>query len=142
MSTPIAIDIAFLHLSRSDAVEAAIRRRVNHLGSYCEDLRACRVVVEQVQRHSHQGRPYEVRVDLTLNGHELVVNHSRHEDVYVALRNAFDDMGRRLEEKVRRRRAGPHHRESVRTAEDAFNAGSAGAARGSAGFGTAGPSGD
>ncbi len=108
------IDILFAHLSRSEALEAAIRRRVEHLTQYCSDLHACRVVVEQTQRHAHQGRPVEVRVDVTLNGQELVANRSRHEDVYVAVRDAFDDMSRQLEEAVRRRRAGPHHRETVR----------------------------
>lgn len=107
-------EIIFLHLPRSEALEASIRRRIEHLGQYCEDLHTVRVVVEPVQRHAHQGRPYEVRLDVTLDGQELVANRSRHEDVYVAVRDAFDGMTRQLEDAVRRRRAGPQHRETVR----------------------------
>ena len=111
------VEIIFLHLPRSEAVEAAIRRRIEHLTQYCDDLHACRVVIDLAQRHTHQGRPFEVRVDLTLNGRELVANRSRHEDVYVALRDAFDVLTRQLEHAVERRRAGPRHRETVRRGE-------------------------
>lgn len=111
------VEIIFLHLPRSEAVEAAIRRRIEHLTQYCDDLHACRVVIDLAQRHTHQGRPFEVRVDLTLNGRELVANRSRHEDVYVALRDAFDGLTRQLEHAVERRRAGPRYRETVRHGE-------------------------
>lgn len=114
MPKQLPTEIVFAHLPRSDALDAAIHRRVEHLTQYCSDLHACRVVVEHTQRHAHQGRPFEVRVEVTLNGMELVANRSRHEDVYVALREAFNDMTRQLEEAVRRRRAGPHYRETVR----------------------------
>lgn len=107
-------EITFVHLPRSPALEAAIHRRIEHLTQYCADLHACRVVIEQTQRHAHQGRPFEVRVDVTLNGRELVANRSRHEDVYVAMRDAFDHLTRQLEDTVRRRRAGPDHRQTVR----------------------------
>ena len=109
-------EILFLHLPRSDALEAAIQRRIEHLRQYGEDLHAISVAVEPVQRHAHRGRPYEVRIDLILNGQELVANRSRHEDVYVALRDAFDGITRQLEDAVRRRRAGPQHRDTVRRA--------------------------
>jgi cold shock CspA family protein len=45
-----------------------------------------------------------VRIDLTVPGHELVVDRVENEDVHVALRDAFDDMKRRLEDVVRQRR--------------------------------------
>jgi cold shock CspA family protein/ribosome-associated translation inhibitor RaiA len=80
----------------------------------------CRVDIDLEQKHKHQGRPYGVRIDLTLPGHELVVNRVQDEDVYVALRDAFDSMKRQLEEVVRKRRgqekqhAVPLHGEVVR----------------------------
>ena len=45
-----------------------------------------------------------MRLDLTLPGHELVVDKVQHEEVFVALRDAFDDMRRKLEDVVRQRR--------------------------------------
>ncbi len=41
-------------------------------------------------KHKHQGRPYAVRVDVTLPGQELCVDRVQDEDVYVALRDAFE----------------------------------------------------
>ena len=122
MSFPFAADIRFAHLPRSPALETAIRRRISHLGQYCDDLHACRVVIEQVQRHAHQGRPFEVRVDLTINGQELTANRGQHEDAYVAVREAFDDLQRQLESAVAKRRQGNRDRQTVRRPQEAFSA--------------------
>lgn len=123
MNRSVQPDIVFAHLPRSEALEAAIRRRVAHLSSMADDLKSCRVVVEQIQRHAHQGRPFEIRVEVGLTGIDLVANRSRHEDAYVALRDAFDDMTRQMQEAVRRRRAGPHYRDTLRHAGPGFSAG-------------------
>jgi cold shock CspA family protein len=42
-----------------------------------------------------------VRIDARVPGHELVANRDHHEDVYVALRDAFAALTRQLEEDVR-----------------------------------------
>ena len=49
---------------------------------------------------------YHVRVDLALPGHQIVAGrepalHRAHEDVYVAIRDAFDAVRRRLEDHMR-----------------------------------------
>lgn len=98
------VQITFHGMDRSDAVEDAVRKRVEHLDRFASDVMSCRVVVDLLQKHKHQGRPFGVRIDLTLSGHELVVDRVEHEDVYVALRDAFDDMTRQLEDVVRQRR--------------------------------------
>jgi len=41
---------------------------------------------------------------LTVPGAELVANHTQHEDVYVAIRDAFDAMSRQLEDYARKQR--------------------------------------
>ncbi len=65
---------------------------------------ACRVSIEQLQKHQHQGRPYGVSIDITLPGYELAVNRQQHEDVYIAMRDAFAAMHRQLETVVEKRR--------------------------------------
>ena len=45
-----------------------------------------------------------MRVDVTVPDHELSVDRVHDEDVYVALREAFDDMKRQLEDSVRHQR--------------------------------------
>lgn len=98
------LDISFHGMQRSQALEDAVRKKAEHLERFASDIVACRVVVDLLHKHRHQGRPFGVRIDLTIPGHELVVDRIEHEDVHVALRDAFDDMGRQLEDVVRQRR--------------------------------------
>ena len=96
--------IVFRDLPRSDAIEAAIQEKVDKLDGYYDRIMGCRVVVEMDQRHKHQGKLHRVRIDLTVPGAELVANHSQDEDVYVAIRDAFDAIVRQLEDFARRQR--------------------------------------
>jgi ribosomal subunit interface protein len=98
------LQITFHGMRPSDAVEDAARRKCEHLERFAADIMSCRVVVDLEERHKHQGRPLGVRIELTLPGRHLVVNRVQDEDVYVALRDAFDDMKRQLEDAVRLRR--------------------------------------
>jgi len=41
-------------------------------------------------QHKNQGKLFNVRIDIGVPGSEIVVNRDQHEDVYVALRDAFD----------------------------------------------------
>ncbi len=100
----LPVHIQFEGMDRSDALEASAREHSLKLESFASDIIACRVNIDLLQKHKHQGRPFGVRIDLTLPGHELVVNRVQDEDVYVALRDAFNNMRRQLEELVQRRR--------------------------------------
>lgn len=116
----LPVHIQFHGMEASDALEVSARTHAHKLEVFAPDIMSCRVVIEQEQKHQHQGRPYSVRIDLTLPGHELVVNRVQNEDVYVALRDAFDDMKRQLEDVVRQHRGKekqhpqPRHGELVR----------------------------
>ncbi len=118
------LQIHFLGMAASEAVEAAARSKVDKLERFCSEIMSCRVTIEQTHKHHHQGRPFSVRVDLTLPGHELAVDRVHDEDVYVALREAFDDMKRQVEDAVRRRRGQeklhpvPLHGEVVRFSDE------------------------
>lgn len=100
----LPVDIQFLGMEPSTALESSARDHVNKLELLASDLMACHVRIDLEQKHKNQGRPFGVRIDLTLPGHELVVNRVQDEDVYVALRDAFDSMKRQLKEVVRKRR--------------------------------------
>jgi ribosome-associated translation inhibitor RaiA len=100
----LPLRISFHGMGRSDAIEAAVREKARHLERFSGDIMACRVTVDLLQKHSHQGRPLGVRIDLTIPGRELIVNRVENEDLQVALRDAFDDIRRQLEEAVRQRR--------------------------------------
>ena len=107
MQTPI--HVTFHELPHSDAVEAHVRKQAAKLERFSERIIACHVVLEGPHRHEHRGRDYQVRVDLVVPRGELVVSHSTgddstHDDLFAAIDGAFDRVGRRLEDHVRRQR--------------------------------------
>lgn len=106
----VPLQITFRHMERSSALEAKIRERCHKLEQFAEHVTSCRVTIEAPHKHHHKGVLYQVKIDITLPGGELVASrhpdkHHAHEDVYVAVRDAFDAARRQLEDYVRRRRA-------------------------------------
>jgi ribosomal subunit interface protein len=99
MQLPLQITIR--DIPHSDAVEAHVRDKAAKLDEFSGHIMSCRVVVEMPHKHSHQGRQYNVRIDIGVPGREIVVNRDHNEDVYVAIRDAFDSAKRQLEEHVR-----------------------------------------
>lgn len=86
----------------SGAIEKRIREKAEKLNQFSDRIISCRVAIEFTQRHKHQGKLYNVRIHLAVPGKELVANHNEKEDLYVAIRDAFDDMVRQLEKSVQK----------------------------------------
>ena len=100
--------VSFDDLPVDEAVRDAALDHVAQLERLSDRLTGCHVVIAQPHRHHRRGRLYSVRVDVVVPGAEIVVNRDHHldhahEDVFVALRDAFDAARRRLEDHVRRR---------------------------------------
>lgn len=109
------VQVVFRGMEPSDAIEQAVRQRVEHLERFDPNAMACRVVVDQHHMHRQQGRPFGVTIELTTPGIDLVVNRVEHVEFPVALREAFDAMKRRLEDAVRERRGDEkHHAQELR----------------------------
>jgi ribosomal subunit interface protein len=105
----LPLQVQFRNMEPSAQVEAKIRERVEQLERLYPRIMSCRVVVEAHHRHHHQGNLYHARVDLKVPDAEIVASrdpkeHHAHEDVYVAVRDAFDAVARRLEDHARRQR--------------------------------------
>jgi ribosomal subunit interface protein len=100
----IPIQITFRDVPRSDALEAHIRQKAEKLDEFHSRIISCRVSVEELGKHQHQGRQFRVSIDLRIPGREIVVNRDHDEDVYVALRDAFDSAKRQLEDAAREMR--------------------------------------
>ncbi len=99
----IPLQISFRNMDRSETVEAKVRERAARLESYFNHISSCRVVIEAPERRRRKGKLYHVRVEIGVPGTELVVsrhprNKHAHEDVYVAVRDAFDAARRQLED--------------------------------------------
>ncbi len=102
MQSPL--EITLRDIPRSEILEDQIRQKVAKLESFYPHLIGCRVLVEVPHKHKHQGRKFNVAVDITVPGGELVVNRESDGDVYVALRDAFDAAKRKIEDYGRRQR--------------------------------------
>lgn len=105
----LPLQITFRGMDASDAITARIRERAEELDRLCDRIVACHVVVEAGHRRQRKGRLRHVRVALTVPGGEIVVTrdpeeHHDHEDMNVAIRDAFDATRRQLEDHLRRRR--------------------------------------
>lgn len=103
------LEVTFRGLDSSDAIRASIERRAAQLQRFFGGIQRCRVVVDAPHRHQRKGRIYHVRVELAVPGEDLFVGressqHAPHEDVYLAIHNAFQDARRQLQDYVRRRR--------------------------------------
>lgn|SRR5687768_2189887 len=100
----LQLQITTRDVPHSEALEGHIRQKAEKLETFYPHIMGCRVVVEVPHKHKHQGRVFNVRLDITVPGKELVVNREPHEDVYVALRDAFGAAKRQLEDYGRRQR--------------------------------------
>ena len=101
----LPLQVAFRDVPKSDAVEADIRQHAAKLEAFCDHIMSCRVTVREPGRHKTQGKLYSVHIDLKVPGEEIAsTHHHEHEDVHVAVRDAFDAVKRRLEDYVRRQR--------------------------------------
>jgi len=98
----VPLQIVVRHMAHSAALETRIREDAAKLEEFYRGIVRCHVVVEEQGRHQQQGRCFNVRVAVRIPGHELIVNRDHDEDVYVALRDAFASLTRRLEDLARR----------------------------------------
>lgn len=127
------LKITFRGMDPSKAIEENIRERADKLDGLYDKIMSCRVIVEAPHRRHHKGKAYVVRITMTVPGGEIVVNrapkrlaaakaahpedlekdlaesrepskHAAHEDIYVAIRDAFNAAGRKLQDYARKRR--------------------------------------
>lgn len=107
------VQIVFRNMSHSDALTAHIRQKVEKLEEFSSRITGCYVTVEMPHKHHHRGKQFNVCVDIKVPGSELVATREQDEDVYIALRDAFDHAKRQLEEQVRRQRGDVKHHEAT-----------------------------
>jgi ribosomal subunit interface protein len=100
----VPVQIVVRNASISDVAKDNIRSKAEKLSSFYSPIIKCRVVVEAPHRHKQKGLLYNVRIDITVPGGELVVKREPNEDVYVAIRDAFDAARRQLQAYARRQR--------------------------------------
>jgi cold shock CspA family protein/ribosome-associated translation inhibitor RaiA len=127
MQTPL--QISFRDMESSPEIEKRVREKAKKLERFHDRIVGCNVVVEAPHRHHRSGNLYNVRITLSVPGKDVHVGHTgpqnhAHEDVNVAIRDAFDAAIRLLEDQVREMRgdvkthATPLHGKILRLFED------------------------
>ena len=121
-------------MAPSEVIEAHVREAALKLDSFYDEIMGCRVLVESPHQRHRKGKQYHVRIDLTVPGGELVVKraprlltdrplryrkapedvdveesrelskYAAHDDIQLAIRDAFDAARRKLQDYARRRR--------------------------------------
>jgi ribosome-associated translation inhibitor RaiA len=98
----VPLEITFRGMPNSPSAEAAIRRWVARLEHIYERIQHCSVVIEQPHRNQRQGNQFHIRIDLSIPNHDIAVardsgNDRAHEDIYIAIADAFRAARRRLQ---------------------------------------------
>jgi ribosomal subunit interface protein len=101
MMHPVQVTIRDFPYSK--ALETHIREKAEKLNQYSQKINTCRVIITVPQKHKHNGKLYCVCIDLTVPGKEIVVNRKKNEDIYIAIRDAFHAVIRKLEDYERKR---------------------------------------
>ena len=109
----LPLQISAHNVSLAGAGRELIHRSAAKLETFCDRITACRVIVEVPQRFP-AGAPivYNVRVDVTVPGDEIVVTRQGHPELETAIQDAFDAVGRRLQDYTNLRHprpAAPRH---------------------------------
>ena len=94
----LPLQITSRNVSLSETAEQTIREKAAKLDLVCDRIMGCRVLVEAPHRHQQQGNQYNVRLDITVPGAEILIKREEHEDLNVAIRDAFDAARRKVKE--------------------------------------------
>jgi ribosome-associated translation inhibitor RaiA len=102
------LEITFQGVEKSATIEATITEKAAKLERHFDRLTNIRVVVAAPHRHSHKGKIYQIKIEVSIPDHApLVVTHepdvnNASEDLQTAIRHAFDAALRRLDDTVGR----------------------------------------
>ena len=104
MNNPV--DISFRGMDTSPAVEAAVNKWVARLDHAFGRIERCSVILEMPHNHHRQGRTFQVHITLTVPDRTIAISRDpgtdpRHEDVYVAIADAFRAARRQLQDHAR-----------------------------------------
>ena len=95
------LEISFRDIEHSDGIEQTIRDKTAKLTATFDNITGVRAVVAMPHNHSNKGKLAHVSLEIGLPGETVAItndNHDNadHEDMYVAVRDAFDKASRKI----------------------------------------------
>jgi ribosomal subunit interface protein len=109
----IPLQITTRNFELPETFREDIRNKAENLDKYYDRIMRCRIMVEVPHHHRHEGALYNVSIDMTVPGAELVIKREPRKDINVAIRDAFDAARRKLEDFARRQRGDVKHHEKT-----------------------------
>jgi ribosome-associated translation inhibitor RaiA len=96
------ITLTFRHIEHSGALEERARKLGQRLTRFNGRITQCHMTLEGPGDHRDRGEPYMVKIDLAVPGahihaDSLHVDGLGHDDIYLALRDAFNNAKRQLQ---------------------------------------------
>ncbi|HIF75538.1 MAG TPA: ribosome-associated translation inhibitor RaiA [Gammaproteobacteria bacterium] len=93
--------VVFHNLNPTDAITEAVNKRVDKLQRFCDQIITGRIVLDSPHNNHHKGKVYSVSLEIHTPLIEVRVNQDQHdnhahEDLYVAIRDAFNAAERQL----------------------------------------------
>jgi ribosome-associated translation inhibitor RaiA len=100
---PPPITLSFRHIDHSGALEDRARKLGSRLERFSERITQCHMTLEGPGNRSDRRAPYLVKIDLIVPGAQihadsLHVDGAGHKDIYLALRDAFNNAKRQLQD--------------------------------------------
>jgi ribosomal subunit interface protein len=109
----VPLTVSFRGVSVSESIRTACWQEAEKLERYYDRITSCHVTVALPQKR-RKGNHFDVHVRLAVPGGEIVVSHSptehsTDEKPQLAVREAFDEVRRQLQDYARRQRGGKKH---------------------------------
>jgi ribosome-associated translation inhibitor RaiA len=94
--------ITYRHIDHSGALEDRARKLGSRLGRFSDRIIQCHMTLEGPENPRNGGALYLVKIDLTVPGAQihadsLHADGAGHKDIYLALRDAFNNAKRQLQ---------------------------------------------
>ncbi|MFP4376014.1 MAG: HPF/RaiA family ribosome-associated protein [Spirochaetales bacterium] len=98
----IPLEVSFRDVEHTDQLDQLIEYQASRLDKFHSHIMGCHIAVEKPQEHVSSGRPWRVRLDITVpRSNEVVVvkdsgKGDMHEPLEAVIRDAFDTAERNL----------------------------------------------
>ena len=140
----LRLQVTFRHMEPLSVAETWIQEEAAKLETFYNRIMRCHVIVEVPHSHHRKGSQYQVRIDLTVPGGEIVIKHApslskrpwqegqveltkgleldaEHKSLRQAINDAFRAAGRRLQDYARRQHGDVKHHERMPQTRAAAN---------------------
>ncbi|MDR3568273.1 MAG: HPF/RaiA family ribosome-associated protein [Syntrophobacteraceae bacterium] len=100
----LPLDISARDMRINEETEELIRDKASKLDRIYDQIIGCRVKIDKPHRSQRTGMTFNVSIDITIPGHELVIKRESDQDLRVAIMSSFETAQRRLKEYAEKQR--------------------------------------